>query len=208
VPATEEILRQLARATNELGALAIVWHVLVLVAALAMLSGRIPSRYLTTLAIGLVLSVVIVSLGYGNWFNGVSFLVLAVALTMSATDGGVALEMRPWQSLLGTALVVFGFIYSHFVEGAWYRPLYAAPIGVLPCPTLAMIAGYVLLTGAGGMRSVPVLLAIWTAFYAIFGIVKLGVFLDIGLVAATLGLVALAIQNVHARKSSLAHAVT
>ena len=38
---------------------------------------------------------------------------------------------------------------------------------------------------------IPLVLAAWTTFYAAFGIFKLGVMLDVGLVAAVVGLVAL-----------------
>ena len=44
-----------------------------------------------------------------------------------------------------------------------------------------------------GAQMVPAVLAGWTAFYATFGIAKLGVLLDLGLIAATFGLVVLAV---------------
>ncbi len=39
------------------------------------------------------------------------------------------------------------------------------------------------------------MLAIWTTFYGVFGILKLGVILDLGLIVAATGLGLLAIEN-------------
>lgn len=201
MPASSEILAQLTRAANELGSLAIAWHLVALLVGVAMIRRwRPPARYAPLPLVAPVVSVFMVSLGYGNWFNAASFFVLAVALTFSSVDLAEPPRGRgpAWRSVLGIALVVYGLVYPHFLEGAWYRSLYAAPVGVLPCPTLALIAGYTLVTGAHGTRAVPAVLAGWTAFYAAFGIAKLGVVLDLGLIAATFGLVVLAVQNDHA----------
>jgi hypothetical protein len=51
-------------------------------------------------------------------------------------------------------------------------------------------------------RSAHALLAVWSAFYALFGIFHLDVVLDAGLLASSVGLVALAIQNARATRTS------
>ena len=209
MPASSAILEQLTRATNELTALAIAWHFVAVIVGVAMICRWQPrASYAPLPLVAPVVSVFMVSLGYGNWFNAASFFVLAVALTFASVDlvEPARVHAPRWRSVLGIGLVVYGIAYPHFVDGAWYRSLYAAPVGVLPCPTLAMIAGYTLVTGGHETRAVPAVLAVWTAFYAAFGIAKLGVLLDIGLVAATFGLVALALQNDHARRHAVAHA--
>jgi hypothetical protein len=208
MPTANDILQQLTRAANELSMLAIAWHLVVVLVAAAMLLRWRPSvRYAPLPLVAPVLSVFMVSLGYGNWFNAASFFVLAVALTFVSVDLAEPVRARApaWRSILGIGLVAFGAAYPHFVDGAWYRQLYAAPIGVVPCPTLALIAGYTLLTSGHGTRKIPAVLAVWTTFYAAFGIAKLGVVLDVGLVVATFGLVALAVQNDRGR-GVIAHA--
>ena len=107
---------------------------------------------------------------------------------------------------LGTALVAFGFCYPHFTAGAWYRSFYVAPIGLVPCPTLAILAGFTLLTGGHGSRAIPAVLAVWTAFYGAYGLLKLGVAIDVGLLAGMIGLAVLAVQNRRSSRSSVAHA--
>jgi hypothetical protein len=210
MPSASEILEQLRLAANQADTLAIAWHVVVLLVGIAMIRRwQPPIRYAPLALVAPVLSVFMVSLGYRNWFNAGSFFVLAVALTFVSVDLVEPSRARGpvWRTVLGIALVAYGVVYPHFIEGAWYRSLYAAPIGVLPCPTLAMIAGYTLVTSGHGTRAVPAVLAVWTAFYAAFGIAKLGVWLDVGLLAATFGLVVLVVQNDHARRHTVAHAV-
>jgi hypothetical protein len=150
------------------------------------------------LLVGPVASVFMVALSVGAWFNAVSFAVLAIILAISVADLDQAWRVRrsSWTYVLGIALVAFGSGYPHFVEGPWYRVLYAAPAGVVPCPTLAVVAGFTVLTGAHGSRTVPVALAVWTAFYALFGVFVLGVVVDIGLIAGVIGLVAVAAHNI------------
>jgi hypothetical protein len=151
--------------------------------------------------VALAVSVAIAALGYRNPFNGTSFAVLALALAvLGGTRRGRLAHAGPtWAALLGVLLILYGSVYPHFVEGPWYRALYAAPVGVLPCPTLAVAAGLTLIIGGFGSRALPAVLAVWTAFYALFGIFRLGVTLDAGLFVAMLGLVALAVHNARGR---------
>lgn len=210
MPSATDILAQLTTAANEMMPLALAWHVLIALVAAAMLGGwRPPDRHAAWLLIGPALSVCFVWIAYEGWFNAVSFGLLASALALlTPRRGAWRVRGSTWSLALGCALTLYGFVYPHFVEGAWYRTLYAAPVGVAPCPTLAILAGFALVTGAGESRRTPVVLAVWTAFYAAYGILKLGVILDVGLVVATVGLVLLAVSNPrHERRHPGAHGV-
>jgi len=209
VPSSEEILQLARTVASELSELAIAWHVVILVAAIALLRRkRLSPRYAVPLLVAPALSVFIVSTIYNSWFNAVSFGLLALVLTIGAfkRDGPWRIRGPTWMLILGTALVAFGFCYPHFTAGAWYRSVYAAPIGLVPCPTLAILSGFTLLVGGHESRAVPAVLAVWTAFYAVYGILKLGVALDVGLLAGMIGLVVLAVQNRRSSTSSVAHA--
>ena len=108
----------------------------------------------------------------------------------------MTLERGPaWSVLTGAAVMVFGLAYPHFVTGSWLRILAAAPIGIVPCPTLAFVAGAVILAGGFASRAIPLVLVLWVGFYAWFGVRQLGVTLDLGLVAALLGLIAVFVRN-------------
>lgn len=127
---------------------------------------------------------------YGNAFNAISFAILAIALAVVAgrADNSRVARGPAWTLMVGGAAIGFGLVYPHFVEGSWVRVLAAAPVGIVPCPTLAMVAGIAIIAGGFGSRVVPAVLALWVAFYAWFGVVRLGVTLDVGLGVAFLGL--------------------
>lgn len=194
MPAPAEILALLTAMSHDLAWLALGWHVVILGALAAVGAGWRPTE---RLAVGLLAlppsSVAIASFAYGNPFNGLSFGVLALALAASsrAASGKPVARGAGWASWVGGALIAYGLVYPHFVEGAAYRALYAAPVGVVPCPTLATLAGITLLAGGFGTPIVPVILASWAAFYAVFGIFRLGVLLDLGLLIAVAALGAL-----------------
>jgi hypothetical protein len=85
--------------------------------------------------------------------------------------------------------VLFGSAYPHFLSG---RPLwtylYAAPLALIPCPTLAFVCGLRLLGIAYAGRLWTMLLACAALFYALFGVLRLGVTLDLFLLAGCVGL--------------------
>jgi hypothetical protein len=93
--------------------------------------------------------------------------------------------------------MLFGAWYPHFTHAPWYEAIFTSPIGLLPCPTLAIVAGFTLLAGGFGSRTFPAVLALWTTFYAVFGTFRLGVQLDGVLFVAVAGLFMLAVRNPH-----------
>ena len=99
--------------------------------------------------------------------------------------------------------VGFGWVYPHFLIGE-PRAVYlvAAPVGLLPCPSLAVAVGFALLTGAVGTRTYRFTLATLGLFYGLFGVVRLGVALDGGLIAASLVLAATATRSELAKPNS------
>lgn len=191
MPTPEAITRLLATMAHELAWLAIAWHVAILGALAALLAGWRPSRRTACILLAApVLSVALTSIAYGNAFNAISFAILAVVLTV--VGGGLAdTRAQPgprWTLVAGCAAIAFGLAYPHFVEGSWIRVVAAAPLGVVPCPTLALVAGGAIVAGGLGSRAVPAVLALWIAFYAWFGVARLGVTLDLGLAVPFFGL--------------------
>lgn len=208
MPTADAITSLLAMMATELAWLAIAWHVVAAGAAIALVRGWRPSpRVACILLTAPIMSVAVASFAYGNLFNAISFAVLAVVLAVLGDGLTQPRVVRgpAWTAWLGVASIAFGLVYPHFVAGSWLRAFAAAPVGVVPCPTIAVVAGAVILAGGFGSRAIPAVLATWVAFYAWFGIGKLGVMLDVGLLVALLGLVAVLADmatNRHALRSS------
>ncbi len=121
----------------------------------------------------------------GNPFNGMQFSILALLSFIF----GMKAAGQPVQTsglvftVMGIVMIVFGLVYPHFIsEGSFFRYLYASPVGLIPCPTLSLLIGFLLLYNGFGSRSVTLTFVIFGLFYRIFGVMKLGVYLDIFLV--------------------------
>jgi hypothetical protein len=84
----------------------------------------------------------------------------------------------------GAALVAFGWTYPHFLPGHhWTVYTYAAPFGLLPCPTLAAVIGLTLVVGMLRSKAWSLTLAAAGFAYGAMGVFSLNVTLDYGLLA-------------------------
>jgi hypothetical protein len=198
VPSPAEILEGATRAANDSLLLGLLWHLTTLAAAVALARGWRPSRRSAGLCLVVpLLSVSAVSWVHGNPFNGTVLLVAAAVLGGIAFRlPGEAVRLGPrWTSIAGIFLVALGWIYPHFLEAgpAWLY-LVAAPLGVVPCPTLCAVIGWSLLADGFGSRAWATALAALGLFYGIFGAVRLGVGIDLLLAAGAMGLLALPLR--------------
>lgn len=190
MPAAIDVLDSLARIAGEWRWLAIAWHLAAVVAALVLL--KRPARRQRVVATIVVLPLMSVSgLAWwsGNPFNGTIFAVLTVALLVEASR----LEDRPLQSAspalvaAGSILVSFGLVYPHFLpDGSQWSYLYAAPFGLIPCPTLSVVTGASLVAGVFGSRAWGLMLGVAALAYGAIGVAVLGVVIDAALVAGAL----------------------
>jgi hypothetical protein len=198
MPAGATILETLSSMARDLVWLAVIWHGLVLAAVVLLMMGlRLSSRAAILWLTLPSLSVSVAAFIHGLPFNGIAFGLLGVAfLTLGLAQERPPLQFGPtWARVLGAALLVFGWAYPHFDVGPWHRTLYAAPLGVLPCPTLAVLAAAALFADGLRSRAACSLLAAWCAFYAAFGVLHLGVVIDLGLVVGAVGLVVIAARR-------------
>lgn len=199
MPSAEEILEGLGTIASSWQALAVLWHVYFgLFAAAALLGWRPSSRLVGALLIPPVASVSVLAWMQGNPFNGTLFGMLSVVL-VGLLRSMSAKPVKPASAFLvvfGSFLFGFGWTYPHFFEG---EPgsvyLYAAPLGLIPCPTLSMAVG--IATIFRGLRSPAWSLVLTAAafFYGLFGALYLGVTIDWILVGGGVSLLIPAIQQ-------------
>jgi hypothetical protein len=199
MPSPIDILAGLTRVANELSMVAVVWHIAVFVALAALLAGFRPQQRAAALLLTLPLgSVAVSALAFGNPFNAAVFAALAAALAIRARHlrpARVASAAR-WATFTGAALVAFGVVYPHFLatRSLWMYAI-AAPLGLVPCPSLAVVVGLTLMAGGFGDRVGSLLLASVALFYGVFGVARLGVRLDYALAAGALALATLALRS-------------
>jgi len=187
MPSPEAILSLAATTANQHRTLAIGWHVFLGTILVALLAGWRPSnRFAGNLLVAPLLSVSVLAWASGNPFNGAMFAALALLLIGLVTR--VSTEpVNVASSLLllpGALLVAFGWTYPHFLTADhWAAYTYAAPFGLLPCPTLSAVIGLTLVLGMLRSQAWSVTLAAAGFVYGAIGVFALGVTLDYGLLA-------------------------
>ncbi|HVY28927.1 MAG TPA: hypothetical protein VHB79_20360 [Polyangiaceae bacterium] len=135
-------------------------------------------------------------------FNGASVGTAALLLLALAPSLGSEPVPRSSTSVMVWAfmLVELGWLYPHFLaESFTLHYLYRAPLGVLPCPTLAAVMGLALLVHGFEARAWSSVLAVFGLFYGLFGAIRLGVAMDLLLVLGGLILLGVVWSNEHAR---------
>lgn len=199
MPSVEAILAGLTRIANDAFALAVAWHVLVAL-ALILHSIRGPGgRAAAVLASAPLASVSALAWVFGNPFNGAVFALLAATLAvLGARRVTQPLAPRPaWARAAGGLLVVYAWVYPHFlVDRSPLAYLVGSPMALVPCPTLALVLGLALLGVVRARRAWSFVLAAAGVLYATIGVARLGVVLDLPLLA---GAIALAVAD---RRSS------
>jgi hypothetical protein len=193
MPGAADILDGLSTIANQATGVAMAWHLLIAAALVALASGWRPSRRTARLLIGTPLaSVAAVAIVFANPFNGMVFAASVSAMTALAMRGDrrLVLAGSAFTGGIGLAMIAFGWVYPHFMKGPPIAYLYAAPVGLVPCPTLAVVIGFALLGDGLGSRPWGLALAAVGLFYGLFGVFRLAVFLDIGLVCGAVALIA------------------
>lgn len=183
MPTPEQILSGLSRISNDWQILAIIWHIYFLLIAAALISGYRPSKKLTGILLSLpVFSVSILAWWYGILFNGLIYAVIGILLiiiSIRISSENVSFGSL-WIVVPGILLFLFGWVYPHFsVASSLPIYVYAAPTGLIPCPTLSIVIGLSLILNNFGSKSWALILGVAGMFYGVFGAARLGVTIDL-----------------------------
>jgi hypothetical protein len=209
MPPSDRILSELARIANDASTVAIAWHLVLLVALIGLGAGWRPSKRFAGLLLTLpLLSSAVMAALYGNPFNaGVMGLVSAVLMLRAARLPNTQVTASPRALLgVGAALVTFGWVYPHFLrtDSAW-QYVVAAPVGLVPCPSLAIAIGLAIAGRGLGDRQWSLTLALAGLFYGLFGSFRLGVWLDLALAAGAGVLIWVGFHHSKSHPSRKAH---
>ena len=187
MPSSTAILEQVTALANDLQLVAVFWHVALAAGAAAVLVGWRPSRRLAGAVLVPPLACVAgLAWWSGNPFNAMVFLAATAIFAKLAARlprAPVALNTG-WTGIAGVMLLAFAWVYPHFLrtQSAWAY-FYAAPLGLIPCPTLSALIGISLAMRLCESRPWAGVLAVFGLFYGIVGVVRLGVEIDVFLLA-------------------------
>jgi hypothetical protein len=191
----EEITETLTRASAENSLLAAVMHALYLVMTVAGFAvKRIRNTVFGILLLILSGSAAVVAVRYGIVPNilifAIFFILTARAMIKKELDfevSGQSLAAR----IAGFAAIFFGFYYLHWVsEPLLVNALVYSPLGIANCPTMAAFAGFLCFLRRPGSPFLEAFVGVITLYFGFFGIMRLGAYVDIVLIAAGASLLA------------------
>lgn len=188
----QEILSGLHSITNTYKLYAIIWHAVFYLFIIALIAKWAPPNKLIAVLTCLpIVSVAIFAWITGNPFNGIIFSVLAILILIF----GLKASIQPINQsqlpffIIGILMIAFGLLYPHFIDtNSIVKYSYATPVGLIPCPTLSILIGFILLYNGFGSKSITLLFIAFGLFYGFFGVFKLAVKLDVILIFGTLTL--------------------
>ncbi|MCF7793636.1 MAG: hypothetical protein K9N09_04975 [Candidatus Cloacimonetes bacterium] len=190
MPTSETIIEGLTNISNQNMIVALAWHILLFILLIFIASGWRPFQKVTGLFFSLpLLSVSLFALLSQNPFNFMMFLILSILLIIYALrlPKHKVIFLPGFITITGIIMIVYGWIYPHFLIDV--NPLIyvvASPIGLVPCPTLSIVIGFSLLFRNFNSKKWGITLSVFGLFYGIIGILRLGVILDIGLLAGAI----------------------
>ena len=206
MPTSEQILAGLKIIVNTWWPLAVFWHVYFAAVVIALIFGVRPSKRLSGILLLLpILSVSFVAWMSSNPFNGILYAFIGILLIyFSIKLPHEKISIAPsWTLILGIILFIFGWVYPHFLENSsWYEYLYKAPTGLIPCPTLSVVIGLLLILNGLESRVISLLIGIVGLYYGITGVIQLGVLIDLVLLLGAIMIVVVSIAGKHKVKTT------
>ena len=197
---SEEIIAGLQAIVNNNVLIATLWHIAIYGLIISLLFSWNPSNKLMAVLFCLpVVSVSVLAWLSGNPFNGTLFAVLAVLLIifgLKASSQPVTVSQLAFL-VIGILMIIFALSYPRFLESdSIIKYLYASPVGLIPCPTLSLLIGFALVYNGFGSNALTISLVVYGLFYGLFGVFRLGVTLDTGLIIGAFSLLVKYIMSI------------
>jgi hypothetical protein len=99
-------------------------------------------------------------------------------------------NITPVNIVFGIAAMLFGFWYLHWVESpVWLNALLYSPLGVVNCPTMLTVAGFLCLSEEPRSVKLEATVALTTLYFGFFGVFRLGAYVDVVMIICALFLI-------------------
>jgi hypothetical protein len=169
-------------------------HILFLVViVLGLLVKKIRNSLFSLFIAFLSLSATIISVKYVIAPNIIIFGMFFVLIIHAYLTKNLNFDLKniaPVNPFFGILGLVFGFWYLHWVESPiWLNALLYSPLGVVNCPTMVAICGFLCLSQKPRSAILEAAVALITLYFGFFGIFRLGAYVDVSLILCGLFLI-------------------
>lgn len=190
----EEITSMLSNVTDQLRTFSAIAHIIFLV---VIVTGLILKKVRGTLFFLFIaflsLSATVIAIKYVILPNIIIFTMFFVLIINAYFKKQLNFELenlKPVNLFFGIIGMVFGFWYLHWVESPiWLNALYNSPLGIVTCPTMVTICGFLCLTEKPRSVMLEATVALITLYFGFFGVFRLGAYIDIMLIVCALFLI-------------------
>jgi hypothetical protein len=212
--APEAIASMLEMVAREAKTYATFVHLLFLAAlALGLLVRRLRNLLFSLFISFISLSAAVFGVAYVIAPNVILFATFFLLILRAWLNGKLNFALgtaAPVSLFFGVLGLVFGFWYLHWVESpVWLNALFASPLGVVNCPTMVTVCGFLCLSQKPRSALLEAAVGIVTLYFGFFGIFRLGAYVDVVLVLCALFLLMRLIassRHAHASEESVAFA--
>ena len=190
----EAITATLMQMSADLRGYSAFTHILFLAVVISgLLVARVESRLFSVFIAFLSLSATVISGKYGIVPNIVLFAVFFVLIIHAYFTKNLNFRVRtvPRLDLLfGIPALIFGFWYLHWVQSpVWLNAFLYSPLGVVNCPTMVTICGFLCLAQPPRSTPLEAVVALTTLYFGFFGLLRLGAYVDVVLIICALYLI-------------------
>ena len=165
----------------------LVHFVLLSTIAIGLLIKSTRNRLFTAFIMFLSLSALVASIIFMILPNVIIFALFLVLIVNGHLKGELTFELghlRKLDLFFGIVGLVFGFWYLHWVdEPVWLTAILYSPLGTINCPTMLTICAFLCLTVSPRSRILEIAVSLITLYFGFFGILILGVYVDVVLIA-------------------------
>jgi hypothetical protein len=187
----EAITSMLETISKEVKSYSALVHILFLVViGLGLLVKKIRNSLFSLFMAFLSLSATIISVKYLIAPNIIIFGMFFVLIIHAYLTKNLNFDLEnitPVNLFFGILGLVFGFWYLHWVESPiWLNALLYSPLGVVNCPTMVTVCGFLCLSQKPRSAILEVAVALITLYFGFFGIFRLGAYVDVALILCAL----------------------
>jgi hypothetical protein len=188
---TEDVVVMLHNAAAELRTAALVLHIIFIAVVVFGIAFRKARNFLFAAFIALIsLTAVIAGIMYRLIPNVIVFGLILILTVVAYMRGKLkwdlaSTNMCPW--FIGLLALVFGFWYLHWVEEpVMLNALLFSPLGLVNCPTLLTISGFLILSARPRSLALESTVAFSTLYFGFYGVLKVAAYVDVVMILSAL----------------------